>query len=683
MGEETVKRVLRNLDLTEKEAEAYIFVSKHGVLKCGEIAKGMKKHKAQIYRILKILQTKGLVEPTLEAPARFTAVPFETVLDLSIKAKRDEASQMEITKNEVLNYWKSIHQPRIETSLEKFVVIEGNNKIYPKISQMIKETKKHLSAIATVPGLLRADQYGILDMIFTHPLKSAIKFKFLTDVSKQNLNAMKTLLKKVPNASVNIRGRSPDSGLQLTPRMVIRDDEEALFFITHRPGASDTGQAEVSLWTDCKELVHAFSGIFDEMWHNASDIQEGITATESRKKPEAFLIDDEEKAKQKYLEVLRSADKEIILVTSSRGLLDLSQKAPLLHEVVQRGVSIRIMAPIVDENQNAARQLSEFSQIRHTAFGDLGTTIIDEKHLFQFKDIQIDQDVSKPLHLDNMYYSDDVQYVSKMKMRMEDIWGKAPLPAYTQWEPDFGPLTDHFSFSISGPNPRKAEGQLGAKRISEKEVDEDQSHIPPMEFVQERIIHYERTKEPIIAYGWMARAIIRLPSFPKTPLIGITFIHLDDKSAFGGGGFLTVDLWQETPLGNSFVPVALMVNRQGAMVMQPMYKGTPAFRNIVLIEPHRQLEVVRKDNTLFVGWTVDIPLPPSEYTLGPSCIFFEGHGPAQQKNRSSFLPSGFKSEIDYKDTHAFVTFMNQSTPYVTTGIQGHLITEYLMKTTKP
>jgi hypothetical protein len=46
------------------------------------------------------------------------------------------------------------------------VIIEGNSRIYPKISQMIKETKSKLSAVSTVPGLLRADQFGLFYFIF-------------------------------------------------------------------------------------------------------------------------------------------------------------------------------------------------------------------------------------------------------------------------------------------------------------------------------------------------------------------------------------------------------------------------------------------------------------------------------------------------------------------------------------
>jgi sugar-specific transcriptional regulator TrmB len=682
-GEETVKGVLRSLGLTEKEAAVYIFLSKRGVLKCSEIAKGMKRHTAQIYRILKILQTKGLLESTLEAPTRFTPVPFEIVLDLSIKTKRDEVALMEKTKQEILTYWKSIRQPELELSLEKFVVIEGNSKIYNKISQMIKETKKQLLAVTTVPILLRADQLGLFDTIFTHPLGSKIEFRFLTDLSERNLNAMKNFLKRMPKAEFKLKGRSPDIGLQLSPRMVIRDGEEALFFITPKTTASVTGQDEVGLWTDCKELVLAFVGIFEEMWRNALDIKKKITAVETGRSQEVHTIEDEEKASQKYTEMLRSADKEILLMTSSKGLIDLSQKIPLLNEAIRKGVSIRIMAPIIEENQDAAKRLAERSQLRHVAISDLGTTIIDRKHLFRFKGIPIDQDISKPLRLGDTQYSDDLEYVNKIKMTMEDIWAKSSAPSFITWEPSFGLITQKTPFSdLNYSNVKKTKERISLGEMTKDDISMDQTgNVPSIEFVQERWQHHSQTKEPITARGWMAHAIIRLPN-PEISMIGIQVIHLDEKSAFGGGAFLVIHLWLETPSGQEFVPVALVLNRQGAMVMQPIYAGTPASGNIVLVEPH-QLEVFRKGNTVFAGWTVDVPLPPLEDNLGPSCLFFEGYGSIQRKTRSYSFPSGYKSTVDSNESNAFVTFMTQAIPYIGTGNQGYLVTKYMTKTMLP
>ena len=60
----------------------------------------MKIDKGQIYRILKNLQKKGLVEATLEYPTRFTAVPFEKVIDSFIKSKREEVAQIESQGNQ-------------------------------------------------------------------------------------------------------------------------------------------------------------------------------------------------------------------------------------------------------------------------------------------------------------------------------------------------------------------------------------------------------------------------------------------------------------------------------------------------------------------------------------------------------------------------------------------------------
>ncbi|MGE5575400.1 MAG: TrmB family transcriptional regulator, partial [Ignavibacteria bacterium] len=125
MSEDGVKKVLKDFGLTQKEIEIYIFLSKQSPIKGGEIVKRTKTHRALIYRILKSLQSKGLVESTLESPTRFQAVPFEVILDQSIKAKKEEAAQIESKKAELLNYWDKISQTVPNTNSEKFSVIEG------------------------------------------------------------------------------------------------------------------------------------------------------------------------------------------------------------------------------------------------------------------------------------------------------------------------------------------------------------------------------------------------------------------------------------------------------------------------------------------------------------------------------------------------------------------------------
>ncbi len=60
------------------------------------------------------------------------------------------------------------------------------------------------------------------------------------------------------------------------------------------------------LWTDCKTLVKAFTAIFEELWHNSTDIREKILEIETGKPaPKTIIIQDAETAKKKYDKILR------------------------------------------------------------------------------------------------------------------------------------------------------------------------------------------------------------------------------------------------------------------------------------------------------------------------------------------------------------------------------------------
>ena len=160
LGEEIIKKVLKNSGLTNKEAEIYIFLAKHNALKATEIAKLLRKDRAQVFRILQKLQTKGFVDTTLDFPTQYTVVPFESVLESIVKAKREEVVFIEKAKEDLLDYMKRKRQS--EPTIEKFVVIKGSKRIYGKIRQIVHNTKHQLSAVATVSGLML-----LTDLIFS------------------------------------------------------------------------------------------------------------------------------------------------------------------------------------------------------------------------------------------------------------------------------------------------------------------------------------------------------------------------------------------------------------------------------------------------------------------------------------------------------------------------------------
>jgi hypothetical protein len=329
--------------------------------------------------------------------------------------------------------------------------------------------------------------------------------------------------------------------------------------------------------------------------------------------------------------------------------------------------------------------LENCAQVHHIARGDLGTTVIDGKHLFQFRNLPIDQDFSKPLFLGNAFYSNDFEYVSKMKMQMEDIWRSSPEPSYEPWKLSFGSASKQVPSSNSDyrSDMRRSGGFNFAESLGDKTTDIHDDGARSKDFIHNRMENISGKRESVTAYGWIAHGIIRLPSHFKIPMMGIDVIHFDDKSAYGRGSLLRIDLWLKTSTGYSFVPVAGLMNQAGAMHTRRVFAGTPAYDNIVLIEPHKQLEIFKKDNMVFAGWTVNVPLPPLDINLGPSSLFFEAHGPSQRKTQTLHFSSGYSTYLEYDKIPAFVTFMTTPLAYVGTGIQGHLANDYVMKTTSP
>jgi sugar-specific transcriptional regulator TrmB/pimeloyl-ACP methyl ester carboxylesterase len=277
------KNVLLDYGLTSKEADIYIFLAKNVILTGGEISKRTKIARSLVYRILKNLQTKGLVEPTLESPTRFVAVPFDKALDLIIKSKKQEALKVEREKQDLLADWKTISKTEPAVEYERFVIIEGNKKIHLKMLQMLKDAKKHFSGTLTISGLARAEQFGVFDAAYNHSLKNRLKFQFVTDVNEENLEAFK-LFKPKLKTELDLRARSSITEITLLPRMVTKDREEVLFFI--RPEEGTSRQGDVCVYTNCASLVETFDGIFQNLWRTSLDIEAKIRELETRKLPE-------------------------------------------------------------------------------------------------------------------------------------------------------------------------------------------------------------------------------------------------------------------------------------------------------------------------------------------------------------------------------------------------------------
>ncbi len=675
MGTEKVQKVLSNLGLTDKEAELYIFLAKYEPLRSGEISKGIRTHRVEVYRMLKSLQTKGAVQATLESPTRFTTVPLETILDSFIKAKREETALMESTKQSVLKDWRNISKIDLKYSLEKFMVIQGNKKIYSKILQMTKEVKTQLSLVIPISGLARADHFGILESMFNDPSKDKIKFRLLTELPDENLDTIKSFFERILKMGIDIKGRNPNLGLKLSPRMVLRDKEEILLFIRpyNEPPAKE--QEDVCLWTNCKTIIQTFNVVFENLWSHSTKINERIAELKTAEiTPTAPVINDAYPSLKTYEEIINSAKKEIIVMTSSDGLIESQKRIALLKDASVRGVSVKVLVPITKEILNAAPELSKCCSIRHAPVGDLEITVVDEKQLIQSK-IQPPYDVKgERIPYFGTYFTNDEQYVKKTRNMLEQIWSNEAAPLTSTSDSIINNLPTNTSppekeqtLSRTNKPQRKLLFDVKSKRevILEKDVLNkilNAKKYPGKNWPND-IVKY---------YGSNGLAVIHPPPSFNLPDMTIWAMHLNKQSSFGTADAILVFLWLETLKGNAYVPVAFVGdNLRHAEFFKKTAINTPAEHNAHFIEKD-ELQVQMQGNSMFAGWTIPIPLFPLSRILPPSCIMFEGYGQLTTGVAEFKYPSGVKFMVESNGYDAFVTFFHPASKYSGPGTDGRV-----------
>jgi HTH-type transcriptional regulator, sugar sensing transcriptional regulator len=659
--------MLRSFGLTEKEASIYILISKHGAIRSNELAKHTKTDKAEIYRILTSLQGKGIIEKTLESPTRFTAMPFEKVVDSYIKNKRDEANIVEKTRNNLLDDWKKITKTQPVSPLERFIVVEGWRKVYPRIFEMVKETKRQLSCISSAEGLLKAEQYGLSEAILAHPNKEKIEFRFITEVSNQNMENVSKLLKLMPKNLSNVRGRKTAFSFKQSPRMVIKDDEEIFLFINSN-SEEPIGSDDVALWTNCKTIVQSFNDMFEDLWKNSEDLAEP--------KDEKFanrecMLAEPNTAEKEYIDKLNKAKSEVTMITSSNGFAKFCKNKQVLKRWIERGISVKIMAPIVRRNFGAAKELARFGLVRHVPENYVGVTIIDGKEVVQFNSASSGENDLIP-----QFISTNIEYVEKMRNNLNDLWDNAQPPSSNIIES----ITGITLFPLSLNESKKSAYQVVEVKppgaISEKTVLNKINSAVKCEV-------NDPSKDVNIMYGSAASAIINPPVYFNLPKFLFSVNHIEKQSSLGEGDALEIHLWLETPKGYAFViSGGLGDNPRGVAFRKAMYKGTPFEENYQLVDKDK-LQVRVYGNNLFVGWTVPIPLLPPKYVLPPGCIIFEGYGKVKTKASTFFNPSGTRNYMEQNWFDAFVTFMHPESKYSGPGTDGAFARDIVITMTPP
>jgi sugar-specific transcriptional regulator TrmB/CBS domain-containing protein len=433
LSEKDITKFLQVLGLSKREIQVYMFLAKSGVQSTSFVAKRLKMERVQAYRTFKKLQEKGFIEATLERPTRFAIVPFETLMDTFINAKKNEVASLNEQKEALLSSWRAISAPESEYPVAKFSVITGKKKIYSKMLGMIKEAKKGVLILTTGLGLIQEDIAGIFDSLTQPAHKRKVQFQILTDISQDNLKIAERLDKDFAVENLNITLKHLNLSSKFFPRFLIKDDEDALLYSPAGDEPSILNLEDEGLWINDKMFISILKAFFVQMWLGAMDaatrieeVKSGVPASET------IVIKDPEEAWAKITKVLESAAKEVTIITSSQSINSLLENDPL-YKYCKGEVNCRIMASIDMDNLEPAQKLSARYQIKHVPISYLTMMVVDNKHLFMFKRSPINEWSNTLFYLPDTFYTTDPSSIERVSEMLNDTWKRGiDIPEISQ-----------------------------------------------------------------------------------------------------------------------------------------------------------------------------------------------------------------------------------------------------------
>lgn len=248
---------LTQLGLTFLESKVYIILCKYGKLSTKEISKFGKMAQSDVYRVVKSLQHKGLIQKQIQKPAIYKATPFKTGSAFLLERKKSNYDKLE-RKIEQLNlqFKENSTKPRIDEESE-FLMVPKRENIVKKINEAIDRSKKRVDLCLTWQRF-----YNGMTHAFAESSEKAwargVQFRIVLEAPQETLLQKKAeeFCRKSPMCSIRFIPSSPKTVMGLY------DEKEVFIVVKPNEGLFQSP----ALWSSNQSLITALQECFDLLW---------------------------------------------------------------------------------------------------------------------------------------------------------------------------------------------------------------------------------------------------------------------------------------------------------------------------------------------------------------------------------------------------------------------------------
>jgi sugar-specific transcriptional regulator TrmB len=248
-----VDQALSKFKLNKNEIRVYLYLARFGAHKAKSIAEALGVHRTEGYKILRRLETQGLVSKIMERPMKFVAVPLENVLNNLIEERRQKIHEMEQKKAQLLKLWATLPEPEsVSHEKETFQVLEGKKHISVRLAELLGNSESTFNMVVSDDNLIWLYNTPFLDDIEEKVQNDGLSMKMMTNYSPTSSYVME-------QQEMGDGDFSYMKGEEM-PGFFMNDSGEMILLM-----ANDKNNV-YGMWTNYASMVQSYRVLFDLLW---------------------------------------------------------------------------------------------------------------------------------------------------------------------------------------------------------------------------------------------------------------------------------------------------------------------------------------------------------------------------------------------------------------------------------
>jgi sugar-specific transcriptional regulator TrmB len=258
--------MLVEFGLSSLQARTYLGLVRLGRCKASQASSSLGIVRPEVYRVLRELSLKGLVERSPGSPSIYTPTPPDQAANILIGGLTKKLTDLKQKQQFLIRSLTAEASDNVNAEVERFNLISGGN-IFKKHIDMLLGAKDDYVSISSKEGLNRMGGEGILGDDFTRAIVNAsrrgIRIRIISEIDKANKKSADYLsryaeLRKLRDLLFYI-DIIDKREMIIGPDMT---DEE----ITQR-------NREADLWTNNPKFIRGMYLLFEKLWRSSRPYQ--------------------------------------------------------------------------------------------------------------------------------------------------------------------------------------------------------------------------------------------------------------------------------------------------------------------------------------------------------------------------------------------------------------------------